>query len=220
MRHETLQRRAAQTAAERGVLLSSATFLFGRRGYHGTSMRAIATHAGFSMGALYERFESKDAMYCEVVRTHFESVWQRLDRALAEHHDCLPRLVAITGAVFDHLREHRLFLRLYETHPPIVSEPYHSRIRKMQAQERARRALVAVLRNGQQAGLILPGDPEFLGQMYMAMIVRTAVNYLADSQPLPEPHALAELFLRGTAVRRDVLRRLRKATAAPRRADR
>ena len=126
------QRRAANTEADREVLLSAAAFLFGSRGYHDTSMREIASHAGFSTGALYERFDSKDAMYCEVVRTHFQSIWQRLDRALALHRDCLPRLLAITGAIFDHVTQHRSFLRLSETHPPTVSEPYQSEIRQMQ----------------------------------------------------------------------------------------
>jgi AcrR family transcriptional regulator len=201
MRQETLMRRAAQTAADREVLLASAAFLFGSRGYHGTSMRAIASRAGFSMGALYERFDSKDAMYCEVVRVHFESIWQRLDRALAQNEECLPRLLAITGAIFDHVSEHRSFLRVYETHPPTLSEPYQSRIRRMQAQERARQAIAAAMVQGQKAGLIGPGDPEFLGQMYMAMVGRAAVNYLGGRQPLPRLEAIAELFFRGAAAR-------------------
>jgi AcrR family transcriptional regulator len=206
MRQETLRRRAAQTEADREVLLSSAAHLFGTRGYHDTSMREIASHAGFSTGALYERFESKDAMYCDVVRKHFESIWQRLEQALAQHEQCVPRLLAITGAIFDHVGEHRLFLRVYETHPPTVSEPYQSQIRQMQAQERARRALVAVMVQGQNAGLILPGDPEFLGQMYIAMVTRAAQDYLAGRQPLPRAEAIAELFFRGAAVRRNLLR--------------
>jgi AcrR family transcriptional regulator len=220
MRQETLRRRAAQTEADREELLTSAAFLFGSRGYHDTSMRAIASHAGFSMGALYERFASKDAMYCEVVRKHFESIWQRLDRALAEHHECLPRLLAITEAIFDHLKEHRPFLRLYETHPPAVSEPYQSRIRQMQAQERARKAIVTALAEAQKQRLILPGDPEFLAQMYMAMIWRTAVDFLDGRRELPETHAIADLFLRGVAVRRDLLRPLVSGRAPQRRRSR
>ena len=214
MRQETLQRRAANTEADREVLLSAAAFLFGSRGYHDTSMREIASQAGFSTGALYERFDSKDAMYCEVVRTHFESIWQRLDRALALHRDCLPRLVAITGAIFDHVTQHRSFLRLYETHPPTVSEPYQSEIRQMQSQERARRAIIAVMAQGQDAGLMLAGESEFLAEMYLAMVMRAAQNFLAGRQPLPHKEAIAELFLRGASVRRDIVRQLHKPSPA------
>lgn len=214
MRQETLQRRAANTEADREALLSTAAFLFGSRGYHDTSMREIASHAGFSTGALYERFDSKDAMYCDVVRKHFESVWQQLDRAIALHRDCLPRLLAITGAIFDHVTQHRSFLRLYETHPPTVSEPYQSKIRQMQSEERARRAIIAVMAQGQDAGLMLAGEPGFLAEMYLAMVIRAAQNFLAGRQPLPEKEAIAELFLRGAGVRRDIVRQLHNAASA------
>ena len=57
-------------------------------------MREIAADAGFSIGALYQRFESKDALYGDVVEQHFGRIWAALDAALESHTEFVPRLMA------------------------------------------------------------------------------------------------------------------------------
>ena len=47
-----------------------------------------------------------------------------------------------------------------------------------------------------------------------AMVIRAAQNFLAGRQPLPEKEAIAELFLRGASVRRDIVRQLHKTSPA------
>ena len=198
LRKETISRRAAQAETERELVLVAAATLFGRSGYHEASMREIAAHAGFSIGALYKRFESKDALYCEVVQKHFVAIWSAVDLILAQHLDFMSQMRALTGAIFDHYTVNRTFLRVYGIHPPTVAEPFQSRIRQMQSQERGRRALVETLARGQQDGLIA-GDVEFLGSMYIGMISRAVNDYLANTRQLPEPEQMVTLFLRGAA---------------------
>ena len=63
----TQAQRSARTRAE---LLRSAERLFFRSGYHDTSLAEVARDAGYSKGAVYATFQSKDGLFlalCEVV---------------------------------------------------------------------------------------------------------------------------------------------------------
>lgn len=55
--------RAAQVAENRESLLNAALDVFRRKGYHGASVDEIAEHAGFSKGAVYSQFGSKDTLF-------------------------------------------------------------------------------------------------------------------------------------------------------------
>jgi AcrR family transcriptional regulator len=55
--------RAERSAANRDALLGAARRVFLRAGYHGTTVEAIATEAGLTIGALYSRFEGKADLF-------------------------------------------------------------------------------------------------------------------------------------------------------------
>jgi AcrR family transcriptional regulator len=211
LRAETIDRRAAQAESERQLLVASATDLFSSRGYHETSVRDIATRAGFSIGALYQRFESKDALYCEVVERHYTRIWDALDRVVAQHEAFEPRLVALTGAVFSHVTTNRTFLRLYELHAPTIAEPFQTKIAQYRGLERARRALVEAFVLGHRDGRVGDADSEFLGAAYYGMLNRVIIDFLTNRRALPEPEQLVRLFLDGAARDRRSARPRRRA---------
>src|SRR6202012_274168 len=51
-------------------LLDSAAQLFARGGYEGASIDLIAENAGYSKGAFYSNFESKEAIFLELLDIH------------------------------------------------------------------------------------------------------------------------------------------------------
>ena len=63
----------------RSLILSSAEKLFLDNGYHGTSMRQIAHNAqGLAVGGLYNHFESKEDIFCELVKDR--TPWEKMLR--------------------------------------------------------------------------------------------------------------------------------------------
>jgi AcrR family transcriptional regulator len=64
----------------RDRLIDAAGPVFAERGYRGATMREIAERAGANLAAAHYHFGSKQALYREVARAHFE----RLERRLAE----------------------------------------------------------------------------------------------------------------------------------------
>lgn len=54
----------------RQKLLVAARRLFAEHGYGGTSLEAVAREAGFSKGAVYSNFDSKEQMFLAVLQEH------------------------------------------------------------------------------------------------------------------------------------------------------
>ncbi len=67
MRKEKVIRGKKVNKDSREMLLASATHLFGRRGYHGTTIEDITRASGVSRGALYWHFSSKSELLGAVV---------------------------------------------------------------------------------------------------------------------------------------------------------
>src|SRR3954470_9613631 len=65
--------RTEQAAVNRQALLEAARVVFLRAGYHGTTVEAIARQAGFTIGALYSRFEGKADLYLALLEERIDA---------------------------------------------------------------------------------------------------------------------------------------------------
>ncbi len=68
----------------RARLLESAAQLFARGGYEGASVDLIAESAGYSKGAFYSNFESKEAIFLELLDAHKRREIDALAQLLAQ----------------------------------------------------------------------------------------------------------------------------------------
>src|SRR4051794_1772857 len=66
----------------RREILDTALDLFAERGYHGTSVREIATAVGVRESALYHHFPSKEAVLTAVLADHAEARIHEVEPAL------------------------------------------------------------------------------------------------------------------------------------------
>jgi AcrR family transcriptional regulator len=64
--------RAEAKARTREQLLDAATRVFARKGYAGASVEEIAESAGYSIGALYSNFASKEQLFLELMSARGE----------------------------------------------------------------------------------------------------------------------------------------------------
>lgn len=67
--HDTGRQQRLPAARRRDQLIEVAIQLFGRRGYHGTSMDEIADAAGVTKPVLYQHFRSKRQLYLELIES-------------------------------------------------------------------------------------------------------------------------------------------------------
>ncbi len=76
--------RLEQQAATRERLITAAEAVFARQGFGGASIDLIAAEAGFSKGAVYSNFESKEALFLELLRRFMERDRAALAKIVAE----------------------------------------------------------------------------------------------------------------------------------------
>lgn len=74
--------REESQAQTRARLIETAQQLFVTNGYGGTSIRDIADRAGYSQGAFYSNFASKEAVLLELLRGHMEAEAAQLSEVI------------------------------------------------------------------------------------------------------------------------------------------
>ncbi len=85
---------------KRELILDAARKAFEADGLDGASLRAIAAGAGYTPAALYFHFESKDAIYAEVLRCSLTNLGQAVSRAVSRAKTSADRLRAAAMAFF------------------------------------------------------------------------------------------------------------------------
>jgi AcrR family transcriptional regulator len=89
----------------RDTIHAAAIELFAQRGYHATSMRAIAAAAGIQPAAIYHWYSSKEAILVELQDEFMEELTERVTAAMDRHDRAALRLAA---AVREHVVYHGL----------------------------------------------------------------------------------------------------------------
>jgi AcrR family transcriptional regulator len=96
----TAGRRQAMT---RQHLLDAAAIVFARNGFHGSTLKEVAATAGFSKGAVYSNFKSKDDLFLELlderIERQFAVVAEVLDSGSHEQAEQLPRIRDLIGSI-------------------------------------------------------------------------------------------------------------------------
>ena len=84
-----ISRQQQRTAATRAKLLTAAQFIFARDGFEASRLEDIAARAGFTRGAFYANFDSKEdllfALMERVITEKVDSIHALLDRCQSPH---------------------------------------------------------------------------------------------------------------------------------------
>src|SRR5436305_3029120 len=98
----TPERRRAMT---REHLLEAAAIVFARNGYHGASLDEVAAAAGFTKGAVYSNFKSKEDLFLALIDHRIENTTAafsaELDAPAVPGDDQLPRIQDLIARGFD-----------------------------------------------------------------------------------------------------------------------
>lgn len=184
----TSKRRLTREDAQRVTrerLLASAYEVFARRGYAEASVELIAEHAGYSKGAVYSNFESKQAMFLELLRQRMEDDigWSR--ELLASSDDP----AAILSSLGDRLHEFEQKLdwclisaefQMEASRRPDIAAAYAELLRKN------RKSLAGIISAlFRKAGTPLPMPAQEIAAMMMGMVQGLSMQRAADPEAVP-----------------------------------
>ncbi len=168
--------RSESGAATRADLLAAGRKLFSRRGFDGSSVRAITREAGANLGAVTYHFGSKRALYWAVLEATLRPLADRVAEAAASQGTGLDRMLRVVEAYFDHFGSHpdMPHLLLQEVAagkpPPPVVLDIISEVKSL---------LVGLHAEGVRDGSVRPGHP-----LLTALSVVSQPVYLALVAPL------------------------------------
>jgi AcrR family transcriptional regulator len=157
----------------RRQLLAHAKHLFVSLGYHATTTEKIASAAGVTEPVLYRHFDSKKALFLEVLGEVRAATLERWNAETAQLSDPLAKLHAISELYLGTTREHALEFgvmhrALLETDDPEVV----AMIRGFYLD--SEELLASVIADGQQTGVFRrPLDP----RVGAWELIRTALGY-------------------------------------------
>jgi AcrR family transcriptional regulator len=173
--------REQQQAETRERVLAAATTTFLEKGFHGTTMAAVAETAGFTSGAIYSNFASKEDLVLAVLDRHATERTRLLAEALSAARsleDLLARVSRWFGSLIEANPEWpvlQIDLALNTRHNPALRPKLRERHRAIQA------ALAQVL--GDQSsrfGVELPLDTDTLASAIHGLGEGLAVQRLLD----------------------------------------
>lgn len=179
----TRDERKARTRAE---LIDAAARVVGRKGYHSATVDDIAAEAGFTKGAFYSNFVSKEDVFIELVADRSRNWTIAVARAY-EGEDPLPQRLREGGQVLTRMVEEQVdwMLLTSEMLSQCVRDP-PLRERLAAAYEDCRQIISrAIDRVEQDFGVQLPMPSDQVATLTMAMTDGFVFQRLADPRRLP-----------------------------------
>jgi AcrR family transcriptional regulator len=88
----------------RQLLVESAVETFAALGFHGASVDKIAEHAGFSKGAVYAHFHTKEELFLAIVEHQMHVHIHNIQQVINEQHS-LSHFIETMNEYFDSVRE-------------------------------------------------------------------------------------------------------------------
>ena len=163
-------RREESRERTREQLLEAARVAVARNGYDGTSIADIAEAAGYSKGAFFSNFESKEALLLELLRRHKEQDIAALGRILErveqgqDAASALDRYLAGLGDDADWARLD-IELQLHAARNPAFAADYDALQRRFRG---GLAHLIAALFG--KAGKLPPIPPGDMADLFVAMV--------------------------------------------------
>jgi AcrR family transcriptional regulator len=188
----------------RRCLLESAGRVFARRGLSSASVDEVAADAGFTKGAVYANFGSKEELFLEMLEVRFARRLEDMDRALST--DEPPEVQArVAGRDFvDFLSSDPDWRRLFIEAALHASRDEGFRVKLQEHYARMRERMAALLEARSAAGGFHPGVPfDQLATMIFAMANGIGFEQFVEPDAVPDDlfSTMLELFTLGAASR-------------------
>lgn len=179
--------REESRAATRARLLEAAGEVFAERGFYGAAVEEITARAGFSRGAFYSNFGSREDLFLAVLDAHLDAELAALRAAVEADADRPGALLEfLTEEATRRAGEGRKRTLLWsEFWLHVVRNP--DLAPKLAARQRAGREAIAqaLLAQAAQFGFELPDDPQHLAAVMVAVDDGLAMQEFLDGGAIP-----------------------------------
>jgi AcrR family transcriptional regulator len=174
---------SADPSSSREQLLTSASRVFARSGYHGASMNEIAAEAGFSKGALYWNFASKEDLFFALLDELDEHLRELISLSATADKDATTELSQDLSAVLENAHDVVLLFHEYSAlavRDPNVAARYAAR------NARLRQEIAGSTRaRHEAAGVPLTLPAEHVATALIALVDGLSIQQLTEPDAVP-----------------------------------
>jgi TetR/AcrR family transcriptional regulator len=190
-------RRLLSQDVSRSQLLDAAEEVFGRKGFHETTLKEVAELAEFSVGSVYSFFDSKDDLFRQIFVRRGEEFLPGMHEILDDGGDPVDQLHRLVDFEVGFFRQHPRFGRLYLRYSSATMLSADREI-DLVMQDRYQEAMALqahLFARGQAAAVLRDGDPEVLARLFSGVI--SAYQALDPAVVSDDPDAPERLGLGG-----------------------
>ena len=202
---KTLHQTQPSEVQTRTRILSSAQRLFARRGYEGTTTRALAQEARVAEGTLFRHFDNKKAILVEVATQGWIEILTDLLTELSEM-GSYKAVAQVMQRRMLHLRENADLLRVC-----FLEAQFHPELRdRIQAEviDKMTDVAEAFVQTAMDRGIYRQMNPRLVANVFLGMFMISGFSHetmlSADASPaaLKEmAEGLADIFLNGVLAK-------------------
>jgi AcrR family transcriptional regulator len=198
----TRMQRSVQT---RAALLRSASRLICELGMHGASIDRIAADAGYTKGAFYAHFASKEDLFLTMLDEHFATELARLDAVLSGTGDPAEEARNAAEDFLEHIDADPEWRRLYQEFATHAARNEEFRIEFAARQRDLRERMAAVFtRWAADFGVTPPVPPRDVAAMTFFMADGFLLDQLIDPELDPTLYGrMFEVFMHGLMAMTD-----------------
>jgi AcrR family transcriptional regulator len=184
---------AGQEKTIRERLLQSALVIFTQKGYAATTVRELVAQAGVTKPVLYYYYGSKEGLFLELMRTHFNDIDAMFETYREGGGDVRIRLMTFLERGFIHMRKNRDFVRLMHAvyfGPPGEApffdfDIYHQRFHDH---------IAAFLQEGIELGEIRPGNSSDMAWVILGTLEIALEDQICNHSPQIDGETLRRLL--------------------------
>ncbi|WP_329437567.1 TetR/AcrR family transcriptional regulator [Streptomyces sp. NBC_01280] len=172
-------------------ILETALACFMEHGYHGTTIRTVASRAELSVPGLYYHYASKQALLVAIVSYAMDDLWERSTAALEEAGTDIQRrldLLVECLVLFHAYRRDLAFIAYSE----IRSLTGEARTTYIAARDRQQRLMDHVIEDGVTQKVFTTAYPREVSRAIVTMCTGVSQWYRAEGEHTPQ--ALAERY--------------------------
>ena len=165
-------RRQLSQDVSRSQLLDAAEEVFGRKGFHETTLKEVAELAEFSVGSVYSFFDSKDDLFRQIFVRRGEEFLPGMHEILGGEGDPVDQLHRLVDFEVGFFRQHPRFGRLYLRYSSatMLSADREIDLAMQDRYEEAMALQSGLFARGQAARVLRDGDPEVLARLFSGLI--------------------------------------------------
>ena len=185
--------REEQKEQRKTQIVSAGLRIFVKKGYAATKITDIAKEAGMSTGLLFHYFESKEQLFVELVQTGLQGTKVPFQMDFKSPLDFFEGFAQVLLTYIKEQPETALYFVLMGQ--VSQSEGIPRQAEELAAKVNTTEQSVAIIKMGQQAGIIKKGDPLALASAFWCCIQGIAEQYVIHPEiPLPEASWIVDII--------------------------